>query len=181
MKTKIFRNEPETFHEHLRSLGIDSSLVDKGEVEVKLSRMYGKKCIKLKGKNIDLIDVQTRSSQYSSEVVVEYIVVGEKEDKSVFEVVTKIKGKGIIKREILSFEWTGKYFAEKLNMDSRLNEILLRKFQEKEITHIRIGYVPKAHITKISTIYQGGKIKPLPSIETLNAYDAIAKHIREQF
>jgi len=114
-------------------------------------------------------------------VVVEYIVVGEKEDKSVFEVVTKIKGKGIIKREILSFEWTGKYFAEKLNMDSRLNEILLRKFQEKEITHIRIGYVPKAHITKISTIYQGGKIKPLPSIETLNAYDAIAKHIREQF
>ena len=181
MKEKIFRNESETFCEHLRSLGMDSSLVDKSEVEVKLSRMYGKKCIKLKHKNIDLIDVQPISSQYSSEVVVEYIVVGEKEDKNIFTAGTKIRGKGIIKREILSFEWVGKYFAEKLNMDSRLNEILLRKFQEKEIPNIRIKYVPKANITKILTAYPGYRIKTLPSIEMLDAYNVIAKHIKEQF
>ena len=179
---KIFKDPTKVFYEHLSSLGIDCELVEKKSMKIQpSSRLYGKYCIQISGRDIDLIDAQVQSSQYSSSIILHYLVSGEKGDRNALKVKAKIKSRGIIKREIMGFNWVGGALADSLNIDSKLNEELLQKFREREIPNISIAYSPKREVTMITTTYQGYKIKVLPSIESLDIYDGIAKHIKEQF
>jgi len=175
---KIIRDELAELCAHMISLGIYCKTVEKKEALLNLSRWGGKRCIIVEGKNFDAVCVMKQSSQYNSTVTVQYVVPGKKEQGKDLKAALVIKRKGILKRELEDLRWKGFYLAELLDYDSELKEKLAEAVMKKELPRISVRYNEKTENTIISTTYQGYRIKTMPSIDLLNAYDTIAGHVR---
>jgi len=166
---------------HMVSLGIGCKTVENREMPLRLSRWSGKRCIVVEGKNFEAVCVLKQSSQYNSSVTVQYIVPGKKEQGKDLRADLVIKKRGVLRREVEGIEWRGFYLAELLDYDSELKEKLAEAIRKKELSGIKVRYNERMENTVISTAYQGYRIKLMPSIGLLNAYDEIAGHVKRSY
>jgi hypothetical protein len=178
---KIIRDELAELCAHMTSLGIDCKTIDKKEAPMKLSRWSGKRCIVVEARNFEVVCVLKQSSQHSSTITVQYVVAGKKEQGKDLKADLMIKKRGVMRRELEDIRWRGFYLAELLEYDSELKERLTDIVRKRELPGMRIRYNEKMESTVISTTYQGYRIKMMPSVELLNAYDRIARHVKEVY
>lgn len=170
----------EKLYQHLREMGLESSLINKGDdrEKVGLGRSSGQKSdgiIKIEDKNIDSINVVSVSSQYGTSYFIDYLVkspniMAERSSKK-----TKLtqKKSSPFQGKVISIEWKGdQSLAQSLNLDYSLEDILLRSILSGFKGNILIFPEPKHGYTRIRTTYS------LPSPEILKAMDIIARHIR---
>lgn len=176
---RIFRDDLAELCTHMLSLGIECRMADRKETPLKLSLLSGKRCILVERQNFEVVCVLKQSSQYNSTVTVQYIVPGEKEQGKDLRADLVIKRRGILKRELEDLGWRGSYLAEILDYDPQLKERLTEAVKKRELPGINVRYNKKMEGTVISTTYHGYRIKTMPSIELLSAYDTIAGHVKE--
>lgn len=177
---KIIRDELAELCAHMTALGIDCKTIDKKEAPIKLSRWSGKRCIVVEARNFEVVCVLKQSSQYSSTITVQYVVAGKKEQGKDLKADLMIKKRGV-RRELEDIGWRGFYLTELLEYDSELKERLTDIVRKRELPGMRIRYNEKMESTVISTTYQGYRMKSMPSVELLNAYDGIAGHVKEVY
>jgi hypothetical protein len=166
-------------YQHLKSLGIDASLVEKGDDREKigLGRTSGQKSegiIKVADKNIDSINIASVSSQYGTHYFADYLVhspntIGNRTLKK-----TRLNRKksSPFRGKVVAIEWKGdESLARSLNLDYSLEERLLSSLNDFK-GNIWILPEPKHGYTRIRTDYS------LPSIELFQALSIISRYIK---
>jgi len=163
---------------HLQGLGVKASLLEKGAQEEKVGRSWGQKSegvIRLEGGKIDCINITGVSSQYGTNYFLDFLV-----EKSSF-MNGKERGKTRLFRKrsltfwgkVVSVQWKGdEYLSRELNFDFRLRDILMYAQPGELRGGIQIYPEPKHEYARIRINYS------LPSLELLEAMEAIAGHIR---
>jgi hypothetical protein len=164
----------------LKSLGIDASLVEKGDDREKigLGRTSGQKSegiIKVADKNIDSINIASVSSQYGTHYFADYLVhspntIGNRTLKK-----TRLNRKksSPFRGKVVAIEWKGdESLARSLNLDYGLEDRLLHSNLEDLKGSIWIFPEPKQEYARIRAGYS------LPSLEAFEAINAIAKHVK---
>lgn len=169
----------EELSRHLRALGMEVSLVEKGDGREKigLARASGQNSeglIELEDRNIDSINVVSVSTQYGTRYFIDYLVKG-----------SNIMGERILKKtrltkkkspplwgKVVAIKWGGDdSLAQSLNLDYSLEDKLLRADMNAFKGNIGIFPEPKHGYARIRTDYS------LPSAEIFEALSSIARHI----
>jgi len=176
--------------EHLRQIGIKSTLLESGSPEAMgprwkksiLASSYVLGCIKIEDRNIDLVQVgRLGDPQSHLKYEYHYVVraIGEGLEDKLW---AKTKPIGPV-----DFQWEGGYLAQLLNADSDLQDMLLRAGSnrlaispDKKNRCVRITPIPAGWTTimvgPISIPALGREA--FPTREAFEAYDRIAQHIR---
>jgi hypothetical protein len=186
--------------EHLRQIGIEATVLDLKSPEAihhtpTMHIIYSMKnlpplgCVKVEGRNIDLVEV-IRSSEGTSELSrifyrYKYAVkakVGNLEDELKAEV--KPIKKGFPTSEIVDYNWEGGELAQLLNADSELKNMLLglgaphlMVIPNKKDQYVGITPIVSSTAFLIHDMTVGRKA--FPTREAFEAYDRIAQHIRK--
>jgi hypothetical protein len=166
--------------QHLQEIGVKASLAEKGRQEEKigLSRASGQKSeglIQVQGQKIDFINVISVASQYGTHYFTDYLVktpniTAKRTLKKTYLVRKK---SSLLWGKVVSVEWRGdKSLAQSLNFDYELEDKLLCCEPRDFGGSIQILPEPKHGCARIKTAYA------LASSDTLEAINAIAKHVR---
>lgn len=165
---------------HLQDMGIKAILVEKGVEQEKVGagRAWGQRSegiIKIKGRNVDYINVTSVASQYGVHYFLNYLVrspgeLGNRKSKKTKMVVKKNPA---IWGRVVDIEWKGDaYLSPELNFDYQLKDKLLQAKPEELKGGIGIFPEPKYEYARVRTGYF------LPSSDFFEAIDIIAKHIK---
>ncbi|MBA7672390.1 hypothetical protein ES703_80566 [subsurface metagenome] len=165
---------------HLQEIGVKASMAEgnNGEGKVGMSRSFMRKSegiIKIEGKHIDYINVTSVASQYGVNYFLDYLVrspnwSGKKRRKKTRMVRKKSPA---IWGRVVDIEWKGDdYLSQQLNLDYRLEDILLQTDFKKLKSNIGIFPEPKYEYAKVRTVYLP------PSPDLFEAIDIIAKYIK---
>jgi len=191
--------------DHLVQIGVQARVIDTKSMEAVKHRptlgIFGNPplgVVKIDGRNIDLVElyrVITGGDADSPGQVIyyyDYVVradVGDREEDLKAEV-HPIE-KGMLRKELVDFEWKGGSLAKSLNADQDLRKMILESGaprlavkpdkkdgcvaiklpQKKWHTTVSIGGIPVKHEFTVGR-------KAFPSREAFEIYDRIAKHIR---
>ena len=169
----------EEFYQCLKSLGIEASLVEKGDGREKIglghaSSQKSEGLIELEDRNIDSINLVSISTQYGTSYFIDYLVKGSNiMEERVLKKTRLIKKKGPpIWGKVVAIEWKGDdSLAQSLNLDYSVEEKLLRADANVFKGNIGIFPEPKHGYVRIRTDYS------LPSAEIFEAISSIARHI----
>jgi hypothetical protein len=161
--------------QHLQQIGINARLLESGSPDAVGPRWkkgifassYVLGCVKVEGRNLDLVQVERQPSQmtpppYGYNYVVRLIVEG-------------LEGKlwaGTKPIGPVDFQWQGGYLAQLLNADSDLQDMLLRAGLNK----LLISPDKRNQCVRITPLTV--ERKAFPTREAFEAYDRIAQHIR---
>lgn len=172
----------EELYQHLRKIGVEATLVERGSEEEKVgvSRASGQKSegiIQLRRQNIDAAKVISVASQYAVNHFVDYLVRSPnitqkrpmKKARSVMGKSSALWGKAV------AIEWKGdESLARSLNFDYRLKDKLSSADSDPNTLKgsIWIFSEPKHGYARIRTNYF------LPSPEMFEAMNIVAKHVR---
>jgi len=170
----------EEFYRHLREVGVEASLTEKGDDREKigLGRASGQKSeglIELEDRNIDSINVASVSTQYGTRYFIDYLVKG-----------SNIMGERVLKKtrlikkkspplwgKVVAIDWKGDAsLAQSLNLDYSLEDKLLKADVNAFKGNIWIFPEPKHGYARIRTDYV------LPSAAIVEALSSIARHIK---
>jgi len=173
-------NKMEELYRHLREVGVEASLTEKGDGREKigLGRASGQKSealIELEDRNIDSINVVSVSTQYGTRYFIDYLVKG-----------SNIMGERVLKKtrltkkkspplwgKVVAIDWKGDdSLAQSLNLDYSLEDKLLKADVNAFKGNIWIFPEPKHGYTRIRTDYL------LPSAAIFEALSSIARHIK---
>lgn len=122
-----------TLCKHLRELGLDATLLDLEDPEARLEPQWTLGCVKIKGKNIDLVQAQCilRGEDGPSTNIFMYNYVlwmntqGLKDDlKADFKPIENRKGTMEEENKAAGYQWVGKGLAETLNKDLALSKMM---------------------------------------------------------
>jgi len=170
--------------EHLRQIGIDATLLEAGSPGV----VEGT-CIKVEGRNINFVQVQSLPSTGGLRYHYHYVVLANVEGLE-GNLKAEVKPPAYWKldlneKRVVDFQWEGGYLAQLLNADSDLKNMLLKGGLDKlvirpdrgrrcvRIVHM-LGTWPPITIGS-ATIAVGRKA--FPTLEDFEAYDRIANTI----
>jgi hypothetical protein len=170
----------EKLYQHLREVGVATSLTEKGDDREKmgLGRASGQRSegiIELEDRNIDSINVVSVSSQYGTRYYIDYLVkspniMGERILKKTR--LTKKKSPPIWGK-VVAIDWKGdNSLAQSLKLDYSLEDKLLRADVNVFKGNIWILPEPKHGYVRIRTDYS------LPSAEIFEAIRSIARRIK---
>jgi len=170
----------EELYRHLRELGVEASLTEKGDDREKigLGRASGQKSeglIELEDRNIDSINVVSLSTQYGTRYFIDYLVKG-----------SNIMGERILKKtrltkkkspplwgKVVAIDWKGDdSLAQSLNLDYSLEDKLLKADVNAFKGNIWIFPEPEHGYARIRTDYV------LLSAAIFEALSSIARHIK---
>lgn len=170
----------EELHRHLLIIGIRADRLEEGDGQIKAGgkRSRGRGAvgaIKLKGKNIDSINVIGVASQYGVRYFLDFLVMSfsmmGKESKKKTRLIKK-KSSSVLGKTI-EIDWKGNdYLARKLSLDYQIKDKLSQADAGILKGGITIFPEPKLGYTRIRTTYF------LPTPDLLEAMDIIAKHIK---
>lgn len=175
----------DNFCNHLQSIGI-------------VGKKLGEGAIKLTGQNIDLILLSARKtgmglapyvyvvyvvSRYHVESWENWLATKRKQPKGwedEFTMIRKIQ-EGFLRKKVTGFEWIGlkeksNRISEILNRDYQLNNYLLSRFQAG-MPNITIVPFEKGQVYGISL----SNLYSYPTREDIEAFNAIAKHLKEAY
>ena len=176
-RKKVGHLKREELCQHLKEIGIEASLVEKGDDKEKigLSRASGQKSegiIRIEGKNIDSINVIGVTSQYGTNYFIDYLVktpniIGKRTFKKTRLIRKKNSPFG---GKVVAIGWKGdESLAQSLNFDYRLSD----RLQQNDFKgSIELIPEPKHGYSRIRTSYLD--LSP----ELVKAMDIIAKHIK---
>jgi len=173
-------NKMEELYQHLRELGVEASLTEKGDEREKigLARASGQKSeglIDLEDRNIDSINVVSISTQYGTRYFIDYLVKG-----------SHIMGERVLKKtrltrkkspplwgKVVAIDWKGDdALAQSLNLDYSLEDKLVKADVNAFEGNIWIFPEPKHGYARIRTDYV------LLSAAIFEALSSIARHIK---
>jgi len=165
---------------HLQEIGVKASMAegDGGKGKVGVSRSFMQRpegVIKIEGKHIDYINVSSVTSQYGVNYFLDYLMrnpnwSGKKRRKKTRMVRKKSPA---IWGRVIEIEWKGDdYLSQQLNLDYRLEDILLQTDFKKLKSNIEIFPEPKYEYARVRTAYLP------PSPDLFEAIDIIAKYIK---
>jgi hypothetical protein len=185
--------------DHLRQIGINATVLDAGSPEA-ISGTMSVGCVKVEGKDIDLIQVgrQPVGGSLTRLVYQYHYVVRAKVDglENKLKAEAKPVTKGLLSKEIVDLRWEGGEIVQRLNADAELKQMLLKQELDKTfvkadkkqqyvaITHppkvprqisVSIGGLPYIPVTgRGMTVGR----KDFPTLEEFEAYNRIAQHVR---
>jgi len=175
--------------EHLRRIGVDSTLLESGSIDT-----IERQCIKVEGRNIDFVQVQSlpSTSGRPSELCYQYhyvvrVNVKGLESKLKAEVKPPAYWKlDLIEKRVVDFKWEGGELAQMLNADFDLKNKMLKggldklvMSADKEHQCVRIMHTPGTWTTiTVGSVSLAVGRKAFPTREDFEAYDKIAQHIR---
>ena len=170
----------EELYRHLRELGVEASLTEKGDEREKigLARASGQNSeglIELEGRNIGSINVVSVSTQYGTRYFIDYLVGGSNimEERVLKKTRLTKKKSPPLWGKVVAIEWKGdNALAQSLNLDYSLEDKLLRADMNAFKGNIGIFPEPKHGYARIRTDYV------LPSAEIFEALSSIARHIQ---
>ena len=196
---------------HLRQIGLNATILEPGNPEgkafsVKIGSTLGSLsgfqplgCVKIEGKDIDLIQIVRQSTGNTAQLMYQYhyLVCANVEGlENKLKAESKPITKGLLSKEVIDLKWDGGEIAQLLNSDSELKKILLKeeinkiivkadkKQQMVSITHppkiprqisVGIGGLPYIPIRGGGTTV--GR-KDFPTLDEFQAYNKIAYHVR---
>ena len=173
-------NKVEELCQHLQGIGMKASRPeeDTSQEKTRGKRSRGQKpvgTVKLKGRNIDSINVTGVVSQYGVNYYLDFLVnspsLTGRENKGKTRMVRKKSSTPLGK--VTDIEWRGDdLLAQKLNFDYQLKDKLLQADLNVIKSNIQIFPEPKHAHTRIRTTYF------LPAPDMFEAIDTIAKHIK---
>jgi len=189
-KSKEGETAIEDLCEHLRRIGLDATIESqeykkgiKPPAQVYEGWVMGS--VRINNRNIDLIELWWQrwgsfgeygsvENEYRCQYVVQAKVDG-LEDKLKAE--SKPVMKGFFSRETVDFKWEGKELAQILNSDANLRKHFL---SQVPTSFLHVEIIPhKEHKCIIRQKFGTNYVKnTFPTIETFEAYDRIAQHIR---
>lgn len=172
----------EELYQHLRKMGVEATLVERGaeEEKVGVSRASGQRSegiIQLRRQNIDSVKVVSVASQYAANYFVDYLVKSPNiSGKRPLKKTRLVRGKSsALWGKVVAIEWKGdESLARSLNFDYRLNDKLLSADSNPSALKGNLWILPepKNGYARIRTNYF------LPSPEMLEAMNIIAKHVK---
>jgi ABC-type Na+ efflux pump permease subunit len=170
----------EEIYRHLREVGVEASLAEKGDGREKigLSRASGQKSeglIELEDRNIDSINVVSVSTQYGTRYFIDYLVKASNIiEKRVLKKTKLTKKKSPpLWGKVVAIDWKGDdSLVQGLNLDYSLEDKLLRADVNVFKGNIWIFPEPKHGYARIRTGYL------LPSAAMFEAISSIARHIK---
>jgi len=170
----------EQFFEHLRTIEVRASMVEKGASEAKtgMSRSSGQRSegtIEIRDRNIDYIRVISVASQYGVNYFIDYLVRRPEYQSQKKRKNTKMvkKKSSAIRGKVVDIEWKGdEYLSPELNLDYALKDRLLLAEPDELKSSITIFPEPKYEYARIRTDYL------LPSPNFFEAINMIAKHLK---
>lgn len=172
----------EELYQHLRKMGVEATLVERGadEEKVGVSRASGQRpegIIQLRRQNIDSVKVVSVASQYAANYFVDYLVKSPNiSGKRPLKKTRLVRGKSSsLWGKVVAIEWKGdESLARSLNFDYRLNDKLLSADSDPSALKGNLWILPepKHGYARIRTNYF------LPSPETFEAMNIIAKHVK---
>jgi len=181
-----YATETEALCEHLRLLGLDAT-----NLKLKKPKYLGYPetgnvigAVRVANRNIDLVELEYFSIQYSEyssstyyrcDYLVHALVEG-LEDKLKAEL--RPVRKSLLSREVVAYNWVGRELALVFSSDANLGDMLHRM---KNTVPLRLEIKPYIKHQCVRIRQKGGYSSPeaaFPTIETLEAYDRIAQHIR---
>lgn len=173
-------NKIEELYRHLREVGVEASLTEKGDDREKigLGRAAGQKSeglIELEDRNIDLINVVSVSSQYGTRYFIDYLVKGSNimEERALKKTRLTKKKSPPLWDKVVAIDWKGDdSLAQSLNLDYSLGDKLLKADVNAFKGNIWIFPEPKHGYARIRTDYL------LPSAAICEALSSIARHIK---
>lgn len=175
---------------HLQQIGLAATFLEGG-----IPGTVEGSCIRVDGRNINFIQVQTppNASSRSGELRYQYSYVVQAdvaglEGKLRAEVKPPAYWKlDLAEKRIVDFQWNGELLAQQLNSDSELKAMLLRGGLD------RLVIIPSRERRSVRIVHTPGTWPPItigqasipvgreafPSLEDFEAYDRIAQHIRD--
>jgi hypothetical protein len=170
----------EELYRHLRELGVEASLTEKGDEREKigLARASGQNSeglIELEGRNIDSINVVSVSTQYGTRYFIDYLVKGSNimEERVLKKTRLTKKKSPPLWGKVVAIEWKGdNALAQSLNLDYSLEDKLLRADVNVFKGNIGIFPEPKHGYARIRADYS------LPSAAILEVISDIARHVK---
>ncbi|UCH05214.1 MAG: hypothetical protein JSW05_03360 [Candidatus Thorarchaeota archaeon] len=188
----------ESLCEYLKQIGIDAEVLPSGSPEeiggYRTFRSGGSNagCIKVKGQNVDLVQLLLRGMTgplgAAGDFDAHFVVRGNVEGKEKqLKAKAKEKKEGFVKKKLVDVKWEGGRLAELLNQDGELTNLLVKAGESPEIELdqkqqcVRVAtYLPsKTKGISIGPIPTVGKTEfEFPSRELVEACDRIGKHIR---
>jgi len=173
-------NNIEELYRHLREVGVEASLTEKGDDREKIGigRGSGQKSeglVELEDRNIDSINLVSISTQYGTRYFIDYLVkgsniMGERELKKTR--LTKRRSPPLWGK-VVAIDWKGDdALAQGLNLDYGLEDKLLRADVNVFKGNIWIFPEPKHGYARIRTDYS------LPSAAIFEAINSIARHVK---
>ncbi len=165
---------------HLQGIGVKARALEEGDEPdaIQPKRSWGEKLdtlAKIEGSNIDYVAITSTSSQYGTNLYINYLVretgapgrPDRKKTKMVRRKSPPIWGK------VVDIEWKGDpHLSQRLNFDYSLKYKLLNEGLPTLKGDIQIIPEHKAGHTKIKTNFE------LPSPELFQCLDIIAKHVK---
>jgi len=181
-RKKAGHQRREELYQHLRKMGVEATLVERGadEEKVGVSRASGQRpegIIQLRRQNIDSVKVVSVSSQYAVNYFVDYLVKSPNiTGKRSLKKTRLVRGKNsALWGKVVAIEWKGdESLARSLNFDYRLKDRLLSADSDPSALKGSIWIFPeqKHGYARIRTDY----FLPLP--EMFEAMNIIAKHVK---
>ena len=173
-------NKIEELYRRLRALGMEVSLVEKGDEREKigLARASGQKSeglIDLGDRNIDSINVVSISSQYGTSYFIDYLVKGSNimEGRVLKKTRLTRKKNPPLWGKVVAIDWKGDdSLIKSLNLDYSLEDKLLKTNGNAFKGNIWIFPEPKYGYARIRTDYM------LPSAAIFEALSSIARYIK---
>jgi len=170
----------EELYQHLKEIGIEASLIEKGSDKEKigLSRSSGQRSegiIELEDRNIDFINVISVASQYGARYFLDYLVKCSNimEERVLKKTNLTKKKSPALWGKVVAIEWKGDdSLTQSLNLDYSLEDKLLEADANVFKESIWILSEPKYGYARIRTGYS------LPSAEIFEAISSIARHIK---
>ncbi len=198
MFRRIIGAPTERLCEHLRKMGIDAEVLPSGSPEeiggYRTFRSGGSNagCIKVKGQNVDLVQLLMRGMAGPMGAAgvfdVHFVVRGNLEGKEEqLKAEAKEKKEGFVKKKLIDVQWKGGRLAELLNEDGELRNLLIKAGESPEIeldqkhqcVRVATYLTSKTKGVSIGPIPTVGKTEfEFPSRELVEASDRIGKHIR---
>jgi hypothetical protein len=163
---------------HLKEMGIEAPPMEQGDAREKigLSRASGQRSegiIQLEGGNIDSINIISTAGEHGVNYFLYYLVKSPNITKSRTLKKTSLirKRSSLFWGRVVDVQWKGdKSLSQSLNFDYRLKDRLLKP--DLGLPGIQLFPEPEHGYARIRTPYA------LPSAETLETLDIIARHAR---
>ena len=177
-RKKTGARRKEELFQRLGEIGAKASLMEPGDAREKIgpSRASGQRSegiIQLEGGNIDSINIISASGEHGLNYFLDYLMKSPNLTRSRTLKKTWLfrKRNSLLWGRVVDVRWKGdKSLAQSLNFDYRLKDRLLKP--DAGLPGIRIFPEPGQGYARIRTPYA------LPTTETLETLDIIARHVR---
>lgn len=179
-------DETKKMQAHLKELGIESNLVplsrSKLNYSIPIEDPMVIECAEGAIEGIDVIWLSLEGGgRYSSSYwVARYFVLGEKDKEGLFAhtklIWEKKRVEGRKRKERVGVRWVGERIADRLDMDKKLNDSILKLVEEDQLSSIWVRYFNES--ATLIEVHHGTKMERYQSRETLDAISRIADHIK---